>query len=221
MIIHESSIISDDASIGEGVSIGPFCNLQKWITIGDKTSIYGWVNAYGCRIGSNCKIGTFVEIQENVIIGNNCKIQSHSFLCEGVDIEDKVFIGHNVVFINDIEPRAVGLDGKLKTRGNWDCLGVKVCHGATIGSSAIVFPVRIGKWAMIGAGAVVTRDVPNFGLVYGNPARLKGFVCKCGKILRMTSGEKRDRSNVFLKCGHCENLIPIDNVSYDKLLERG
>lgn len=219
MNIHPSSIISKDVKIGKGVFIGPFCNLQKNIVIGDNTKVFGSVNAYDCSIGSDCKIGTFVEIQNNVIIGNRCKIQSHTFICEGVRIEDGVFVGHNTVFINDRAPRAINKDGSLKTAGDWELLETKVGYGASIGSTAVIFPVTIGQWAMVGAGSIVTVSVPGFGLVYGAPARLRGFVCKCGRVLDIDKIEKEDKSNVFLKCAECKEVICLQKNIYNKVLK--
>ena len=135
--------------------------------------IYHFVNAYGCSIDDGSKIGTFVEIQKGATIGKNCKISSHTFICEGVHIADNVFIGHNVTFINDKFPRATNEDGSLQNESDWDCIETYVEQGASIGSSAtILCGVRIGKKAVIGAGAVVTKDVPPNAVVVGNPARV-------------------------------------------------
>lgn len=131
------------------------------------------VNLYGCTIGDETKIGTFVEIQKNVIVGSRCKISSHSFLCEGVILEDEVFIGHGVMFTNDLYPRASNEDGSLKTDTDWDVVKTFVKHGASIGSNATILPgVTIGEKAIVGAGAVVTRDVPDYAIVAGVPARV-------------------------------------------------
>lgn len=131
------------------------------------------VNLYGCTIGDETKIGTFVEIQKNVIVGSRCKISSHSFLCEGVILEDEVFIGHGVMFTNDLYPRASNEDGSLKTDTDWDVVKTLVKHGASIGSNATILPgVTIGEKAIVGAGAVVTRDVPDYAIVAGVPARV-------------------------------------------------
>jgi acetyltransferase-like isoleucine patch superfamily enzyme len=130
------------------------------------------VNLYGCTIGADTKIGAFVEIQKNAIIGARCKISSHTFICEGVTIEDEVFVGHGVVFINDRHPRAT-TGGALQTEADWTVVPTMVRHGASIGSgAAILCGVTIGRGAMIGAGAVVTRDVPDNAIVAGIPARL-------------------------------------------------
>ena len=143
------------------------------VRVGKDVMIYHFVNAYGCSIDDGSKIGTFVEIQKGATIGKNCKISSHTFICEGVHIEDNVFIGHNVTFINDKFPRATNEDGSLQNEKDWDCIETYVEQGATIGSSAtILCGVRIGKKAVIGAGAVVTKDVPSNAVVVGNPARV-------------------------------------------------
>ncbi len=143
------------------------------VELGKNVKIYEFVNLYGCSIGDNTKIGTFVEIQKGARIGRNCKISSHSFVCTGVTIEDNVLIGHNVTFINDLYPGAVSEDGTLQTEEDWQCIPTTVKAGASIGSSAtILCGVTIGEKAMIGAGSVVTRDVPPGAVACGNPARV-------------------------------------------------
>lgn len=140
------------------------------IQLGKNVKIYDFTNLYGCSIGDNTKIGTFVEIQKGAIIGANCKISSHTFICEGVTIEDDVFIGHNVTFINDKYPTSVDMYGKMKT--NFDLRKTIVKKGASIGSGAtILCGVTIGERASVGAGAVVTKDVPEGMTVVGNPAK--------------------------------------------------
>ena len=132
-----------------------------------------FINLYGCEIGDDTKIGTFVEVQKGAKIGSRCKISSHSFICEGVTIEDEVFVGHNVTFTNDLLPRATRPDGSPQTDADWKCVPTLIKRGASIGSSAtIVCGVTIGERAMVGAGAVVTKDVPANTLVVGNPARV-------------------------------------------------
>jgi UDP-2-acetamido-3-amino-2,3-dideoxy-glucuronate N-acetyltransferase len=144
------------------------------VVLGDRVTIFhrDLVNLYGCRIGSDTKIGTFVEIQKNATVGNRCKISSHTFVCEGVTIEDEVFVGHGVMFINDPRPRAAS-DGHLQTEADWQVVPTRVCRGASIGSgAAILCGVTIGERAMIGAGAVVTADVAPDTTVAGVPARV-------------------------------------------------
>jgi acetyltransferase-like isoleucine patch superfamily enzyme len=134
------------------------------------------VNLYGCTIGDGTRIGTFVEIQKNAVVGSRCKISSHSFICEGVTIEDEVFVGHGVMFINTIEPRAT-IEGRLQTEKDWQCVPTLVKSGASLGSGAIIMGgITIGKNAMVGAGAVVTSDVPDDAVVVGVPARVTRYV---------------------------------------------
>lgn len=143
------------------------------VLLGDGVVIFHpeLVNLYGCRIGDLTRIGAFVEIQKNASIGARCKISSHSFICEGVTIEDEVFIGHGVMFTNDRFPRATTGDGALQSEADWAVIETRVCQGASIGSNATILPgIVIGKYAMIGAGAVVTREVKDYAIVAGNPA---------------------------------------------------
>ena len=150
----ETKRIADDVKLGQNVSINEFVNL------------------YGCEIGDNTKIGPFVEVQKGVSIGKNCKISSHSFLCEGVLVEDNVFIGHNVTFINDRYPRATNQDGELQTEEDWECIPTVVKKGASIGSSVtLLCGITVGEKAIIGAGSMVTHDVPANTIVAGNPAK--------------------------------------------------
>jgi len=143
------------------------------VKLGKDVKIFDFVNLYGCSIGDNTKIGTFVEIQKNANIGKNCKISSHTFICEGVNIEDNVFVGHNVTFINDKFPRATAEDGSLQTESDWELLETFVKKGASIGSSAtIMCGVTIGENSIIGAGAVVTKDVAPNVVVGGVPAKV-------------------------------------------------
>lgn len=143
------------------------------VKLGQRVKIYAFTNLYGCEIGDDVKIGTFVEIQKGVRVGSRCKISSHSFLCEGVTLEEEVFIGHGVIFINDRFPRATTADGALQTEADWACVPTTIKRRAAIGSGATVLcGITIGEGATIGAGSVVTKDVPAGAVVAGNPARL-------------------------------------------------
>src|SRR5437867_2404886 len=143
------------------------------VKLGKGVRIYGFSNLYGCEIGDDVKIGTFVEVQKGAKVGNRCKISSHSFICEGVTLEDEVFIGHGVTFINDRFPRATDADGRPQTEADWSCVPTTVKRGASIGSGAtILCGVAIGERAIVGAGSVVTKDVPDGAIVAGNPARV-------------------------------------------------
>jgi UDP-2-acetamido-3-amino-2,3-dideoxy-glucuronate N-acetyltransferase len=143
------------------------------VRLGKNVQIFGFVNLYGCTIGDRTKIGTFVEIQKNAVIGSDCKISSHAFVCEGVVIEDEVFIGHGVMFINDKYPYATTSNGKMKTENDWKVVATRICRGASIGSGAVILcGVTVGAGAMVGAGAVVTKDVPAGTIMAGNPARI-------------------------------------------------
>lgn len=149
-----------------------FSRIAPDVKLGKDVRIFAFVNLYGCSIGDNSKIGTFVEIQKNAEIGNNVKISSHTFICEGVRIEDDVFIGHNVSFINDKYPRATNVSGRLQTEADWHVVKTLVKRGASIGTSCtILCGVTIGEFAVVGAGSVVTRDVAPNTVVAGNPAR--------------------------------------------------
>lgn len=142
------------------------------VRLGKDVRLHGFVNLYGCEIGDETRVGCFVEIQKGVKVGERCKISSHCFICEGVTLEDEVFVGHGVMFCNDRRPRATGPDGELLSDGDWECLPTRVGKGASIGSgSTILGGLVIGKNAMVGAGSVVTRNVPAGVTVAGNPAR--------------------------------------------------
>lgn len=169
MNIQNYLCITDDVKLGNNVKLSKFINL------------------YGCEIGDNSKIGAFVEIQKNAKIGKHCKISSHSFICEGVTIEDAVFIGHGVIFINDIYPRATVSEGILQSEQDWKIAATIIKKGASIGSgTTILGNIVVGENAIVGAGSVVTRDVPPQSIVVGNPA----------KVLRYITNENPSRSDI-------------------------
>ncbi len=164
--IESLSLATAPATLPEYTRIAPDVRL------GTDVRVFAFVNLYGCSIGDNSKIGTFVEIQKNAVIGANVKISSHTFICEGVEIEDDVFVGHNVSFINDKYPRSTSGGGRLQTEADWEVIKTVVKRGASIGTSCtILCGITIGEGAIVGAGSVVTRDVPPHAIVAGNPAR--------------------------------------------------
>ena len=152
----------------------PLCQrIAPDVRLGRNVRIYDFANLYGCEIGDDVRIGAFVEIQKGVKIGNRCKISSHTFICEGVTLEDDIFVGHNVTFTNDRFPRATNGDGQLQTDADWVCVRTLIRRGASVGSGAtLLCGITIGEKAMIGAGSVVTKDVPPGAVVAGNPARV-------------------------------------------------
>ncbi|MGC2764805.1 MAG: acyltransferase [Candidatus Acidiferrum sp.] len=162
--------------MSEFISIAPTVRLGKDVKLAD------FINLYGCEIGDETKIGAFVEVQKNARVGRRCKISSHTFICEGVDIEDNVFIGHGVTFINDSYPRATSASGSLQTEADWKVEQTRICKGASIGSgSTILSNITVGENAIVGAGSVVTKNVPANAVVAGNPA----------KVLRFLTAEKK------------------------------
>jgi acetyltransferase-like isoleucine patch superfamily enzyme len=163
--------IADDVKLGENVRLSKFINL------------------YGCEIGDETKIGAFVEIQKNARVGRRCKISSHTFICEGVTIEDNVFIGHGVMFTNDTYPRATSLDGEMQTEADWKVEKIVVKRGASIGTGATILPnTCIGENAIVGAGSVVTRDVPANAVIVGNPAKVLRYVATSEKDDALNAG---------------------------------
>jgi acetyltransferase-like isoleucine patch superfamily enzyme len=157
--LQKFGCISDDVKLGDNVFLSKFINL------------------YGCSIGDNSKIGAFVEIQKNAVVGNNCKISSHTFICEGVTIEDNVFVGHNVTFINDTYPRATNSDGNLQSEKDWKVESTTVKKGASIGSGATILAnLTIGEYAIVGAGSVVTKSVAPRSIVKGSPAKCVRYI---------------------------------------------
>lgn len=149
-----------------------YCRISDDVRLGKNTQIFAFVNLYGCIIDDNTKIGTFVEIQKGSKVGKNCKISSHTFICEGVTIEDNVFIGHNVTFINDKYPKAISIGGELQTEKDWEVIPTVIENGASIGSGVtILCGVTVGRHSIVGAGSLVTKDVPVGEIWAGNPAR--------------------------------------------------
>jgi UDP-2-acetamido-3-amino-2,3-dideoxy-glucuronate N-acetyltransferase len=169
---------------GDSVRIAPDVKL------GRDVKIYAFVNLYGCEVGDESQIGTFVEVQKGVKIGSRVKISSHTFICEGVTIEDGAFIGHGVMFINDRYPRSTTLEGALQGEADWECIPTLVKRGASIGSNAtILCGVTIGERAIVGAGSVVTHDVPSGAVVAGNPARVLRYVSEGEGYPMQTEGK--------------------------------
>jgi acetyltransferase-like isoleucine patch superfamily enzyme len=181
--IHPTADVSDKAEIGDGTSIWNYAQVREKV-----------------RIGQNCILSKGVYVDAGVTIGDNCKLQNNVSVYHGVVLADGVFAGPHVCFTNDMQPRAVNADGSIKSASDWTVSETHVGYGAAIGAnSTIRCGVRIGKWAMIGAGSVVTKDVPDYGLTYGNPARLHGFVCHCGEKLKLTG-------NIGI-CPRCQSKI--------------
>jgi acetyltransferase-like isoleucine patch superfamily enzyme len=165
-----------------GRAFSEFVSIAPTVKLGRDVHLSKFINLYGCDIGDETKIGAFVEIQKNASVGKRCKISSHTFICEGVEIHDNVFIGHGVTFINDSYPRATTSDGQLQTEADWKVEKTVICKGASIGSgSTILSGITVGENAMVGAGSVVTKDVPPNAIVAGNPA----------KVLRYLNEEKK------------------------------
>jgi UDP-2-acetamido-3-amino-2,3-dideoxy-glucuronate N-acetyltransferase len=152
---------------------GTLQRIAPDVRLGEDVRVADFVNLYGCEIGDQSRVGPFVEIQKGARIGRRCKISSHTFICEGVEIEDEVFVGHQVTFVNDSKPRAVNPDGSLKGAEDWECVPTRICRRAALGSGSVILcGVTVGEGALVGAGSVVTRDVPAGTVVAGNPARV-------------------------------------------------
>ncbi len=191
--IHGTADVSKDAKLGKNVSIWHHTHVRE-----------------NAKIGDNCIIGKNVYIDHDVVIGSNVKIQNNALIYHGSKIEDGVFVGPNVCLTNDKEPRAVTKDGRLKTSSEWNAGKTVVRKGASIGASSVVLPdITIGQFAMVGAGSVVTKEVPDYGLVYGNPAQLMGYVCVCGSKI---SKVEEKGTNLMLYCPNCKEKITIQKI---------
>ncbi len=203
--IHPTAEISPQASLGEGTSIWHQAQVRE-----------------GARLGKNCIIGKGVYIDAGVTIGDNVKIQNYASVFHGVTLEDGTFIGPHVCFTNDLKPRSVNPDGSLKSADDWVLGETRVRQGAALGAnSTIVCGITIGVWAMIGAGSVVTRDVPDYGLAWGNPARLHGFVCPCGsKLERVGTGPEEDDGGEYAlaRCTGCGSTQRIPLRDWGKIV---
>lgn len=196
--IHSSADVSNLAIIGEGTSIWHQSQVRE-----------------NTRLGKNCILGKGVYIDSGVKIGDNVKIQNYVSIFHGVIIEDGVFIGPHVCFTNDLKPRAINPDGTLKSADDWVLSGTLIKRGASLGANSTVrCGITVGEWAMTGSGSVITKDVPAYGLVVGNPARLIGFVCECGE--RLVEKEVCE-TGVAMQCWQCEHVIFIENDQYSKI----
>jgi acetyltransferase-like isoleucine patch superfamily enzyme len=165
--------------------VNEFVSIAANVKLGKDVKLSKFINMYGCEVGDETKIGAFVEIQKNATVGRRCKISSHTFVCEGVEIQDNVFIGHSVTFINDSYPRSTTSEGELQTEADWRVEKTVVRKGASVGSgSTILSNVTIGENAIVGAGSVVTKDVPANAIVAGNPAKFLRFITEETKITR-------------------------------------
>lgn len=189
VFIHPTADVSPEASLGEGVRVWNQAQIRE-----------------RAHIGADCIIGKNVYVDFDVVIGSRVKIQNNASIFHGVTLEDGVFIGPHVCFCNDTIPRAIAPDGSLKSQDDWDVGLIHVGFGASIGAGSIILPnVTIGKLAMVGAGSVVTRSVPDYGLVYGNPARLQGYVCSCGR--KLEGMQHRLEPGETPQCDACRGLL--------------
>jgi UDP-2-acetamido-3-amino-2,3-dideoxy-glucuronate N-acetyltransferase len=195
--IHPSAEVSENSEIGEGTSIWHHAQVRE-----------------GAVIGKNCIIGKGVYIDAGVVLGDNVKIQNYVSVYHGVTIEDGVFVGPHVCFTNDLRPRAINPDGSLKSADDWTLSKTNVQRGASLGAnSTIICGVKVGAWAIVGSGSVVSRTVPDYGLVRGNPARLTGFVCPCGHKLGYLS---RTEETIKTGCQKCGSQVDIPLIDWEK-----
>jgi acetyltransferase-like isoleucine patch superfamily enzyme len=198
--------------------IHPTAEVAETVTIGEETRIWHHVQIRpGATLGARCNIGKGVYIDSDVSIGNEVKIQNYVSVFHGVVIEDGVFVGPHVCFTNDMRPRAINSDGTPKSATDWQVVPTRIGRGASLGANAtIICGITVGEWAMVGAGSVVTRSVPAYGLVVGNPARLRGYVCPCGEQLR-TSSEPSPAKHTRLECPACQQVVLIPEGSTKKV----
>lgn len=201
--VHPTADVSERAEIGEGTSIWHQAQVRE-----------------GARIGHNCILAKGVYVDAGVTLGDNVKVQNYVSIYHGVSIEDGVFCGPHCVFTNDKQPRAINADGAIKDADDWELSSTLVKRGASIGANAvIVCGVTIGEWAMVGAGALVSRDVPDYGLVWGSPARLRGFVCPCGHRLRRDreTGRQGDDEMTRLRCSECGAMVEVPKANWEQV----
>lgn len=210
-LIHPQAVIEKSATIGKNTVVGPYCFLQQKTRVGRNCILYAFINLYGCTIGDNTKIGAFSEVGRGVKVGKSCKIQTHTFVCEGVTIDEEVFLGMGVRFMNDRRPRATNSRSRPKSRKDWQLEKTFVEKGVSIGSNSVIWPVRIGKFAMVGAGSLITRDLPPYALAYGSPARIRGYVCPCGQKLKKI--RKKTPAFTYYQCSNCKKKIRIKDES--------
>lgn len=203
----------------KGVRIHPTAEVSEQAEIGEETSIWHQAQVReGAQIGRNCILSKGVYVDAGVTLGDNVKVQNYVSIYHGVTIKDGVFCGPHCVFTNDKRPRAINADGSLKAADDWELSATLVKRGASIGANAvIVCGVTVGEWAMIGSGSVVSRDVPDYGLVWGNPARLHGFVCSCGCRLQEDEEIKRqgDKETVRLQCPECGARVEVLKTDWE------
>lgn len=196
--IHPTADVAESAQMGEGTSIWHQCQIRP-----------------GVKIGQNCILGKGVYVDADVSIGDNVKIQNYVSVFHGVTIEDGVFVGPHVCFTNDMRPRAINPDGSLKAATDWTVSETRIRRGAALGAnSTIRCGITVGEWAMVGSGSVVTRDVPSYGLVFGNPARLRGFVCPCGAEL---SYLEEKNGQITACCKECGQTVEMEKSTWEMI----